>query len=178
MNPTLDFIFRRRSIRRYAPGRKPIQADLLRDLLEAGMAAPSARDTQPWRVVVADRPELLDQFGAILPNGKAMLDQVPVFLLVCGDLCAACEGKESYLLQDCAALTENILLAAAALGLGSCWIGIHPWPHRIEPIREQLKLPPEILPFGGIAIGWPDETKEPRTRFNPAHVRHNGWSQS
>ena len=176
MNPKLDFIFRRRSVRRYAPGRKPVPATLVQDLLEAGMAAPSARDTQPWRIIVVDQPKLLAGLGDILQNGKAMLEQVPIFLLVCGDLKAACEGKESYLLQDCAALTENILLAATALGLGSCWVGIHPWPHRIEPIRSLFKLPDSIVPFGGIVVGWPDETKEPRTRFNPAYLKQNGWT--
>jgi nitroreductase len=176
MNPKLEMLFSRRSIRQYDPCCRPVPEALIQDILEAGMAAPSARNTCPWRIIVVTRRELLAAMGEVLPNGQALLAQVPVALLVCGDLEAACEGKESYLLQDCAALTENMLLAASALGLGACWIGIHPWEQRITPMRQLFALPERIVPFAGMVIGWPAETKEPRTRLNPDFIHHESWN--
>ena len=132
MNPQLDFIFTRRSVRKYLA--KEIPAEMLNDLLEAGMAAPSARATDPWHFIVITKRETLDRMVTALPNGKMLLT-APAALVVCGDMHRALEGYESYMLQDVSAAVENILLAAGGLGLGSCWLGIHPRPDRMDGIR-------------------------------------------
>ncbi len=104
-----------------------------------------------------------------LPNGK-MLQHASVGVLVCGDIREAHAGELSYLLQDCSAAIENFLLAAPALGLGACWLGVHPRPDRIAAMREIFQLPEHIVPVSVIAIGWPADKPQPRSRFNPASV--------
>ncbi len=172
MNPDLDFIFSRRSVRKYLA--REIPAELLHDLLEAGMAAPSARATDPWHFIVISRRETLDRMVSALPNGKMLLT-APAAIVVCGDMHRALEGFESYMLQDVSAAVENILLAAGALGLGSCWLGIHPRQGRMEGIRALFNLPGHIVPVAGIALGWPDTVSEARTRFRQECVHSEGW---
>ena len=168
----LGFIFARRSIRAYAPG--PVSEDQLNTLLQAAMAAPSAVAKDPWRFIVIRRKATLQKITEKLPNGK-ILAETPVGIIVCGDLEAAHDKQLSYLLQDCAAAIENLLLAVHALGLGACWLGVHPREERVKHVREVLGLPPSVIPICAIAIGLPGEVKEPRTRYNPAHVHYEKW---
>lgn len=171
-NAQLDFIFGRRSIRSFKPGEISPETETL--LLKAAMAAPSAVAKDPWRfVVLRDRQQMLEVTKA-LPNGQ-MLKDASLGLVICGDLSAAHDKQLSYLLQDCSAAIENILLAAHALGLGTCWLGIHPREDRIHKITTILNLPPNVLPISGIAVGYPAEHPEPRTRYNSEFVHYNRW---
>src|SRR5262245_24681733 len=117
----LNLIFGRRSIRVYAPGE--ISEELVAKILEAAMAAPSAMTKDPWRFVVIRERHMLSQLAGALPGGK-MLATSTVGIAVCGDRDAALEGKLGYLRQDCSAAIQNLLLAAHALGLGACCVGI------------------------------------------------------
>ena len=169
---TLQFIFGRRSIRVYAPGEVG-ESEIAR-LLQAAMAAPSAVAKDPWRFVVIRKRETLSAIAAALPNG-GMLATAPLGIIVCGDLDAAHDRQLSYLLQDCSAAIENLLLCAHALGLGACWLGVHPREDRACKLKEILSLPASVIPVAGIAIGHPGEEKEPRTRFNREYVHWEKW---
>jgi nitroreductase len=168
----LQALFGRRSIRVYRPG--AVSEQQVQTLLEAAMAAPSAVAKDPWRFVVVRERATLGQIADVLPNGQ-MIKEAAVGIVVCGDLEAAHDRQLSYLLQDCAAAIENLLLAAHFLGLGACWLGIHPREERVQKISRLLALPPSVLPVSGIAIGWPGETKEPRTRYNSPSVHLEKW---
>jgi len=172
MNPQLNCLFARRSIRHYQS--KDVDDALVRDLLEAAMSAPSAVAKDPWDFVVVRRRDMLARIAEILPNGK-MLAEAPVGIVVCGDLRRAHDGQLSYLLQDCSAAIENILLAVHQLGLGACWLGVHPREERIAHIRGLLNIPEEVVPVSAIAIGWPVKTKEPRTRYRDDAVHKETW---
>jgi nitroreductase len=172
MNPTLHFIFSRRSVRKFE--NKEIPADMFNDLFEAAMAAPSAVAKDPWHFLLVRDRNTLDKIVKILPNGQ-MLRQAPATVIVCGDINKANCNEVSYMLQDLSAAVENILLAATALGLGSCWLGMHPRPDRVAGIRSLFSLPENIIPMCGIALGWPAENPEPRTRFNPERVHLEKW---
>jgi nitroreductase len=176
MNPTtndpLQFLFGRRSIRVYAPG--AIDDTTVTRLLQAAMAAPSAVAKDPWRFVVIRKRETLAAIAAALPNG-GMLATATVGIAVCGDLEAAHDRQLSYLLQDCSAAIENLLLAAHGLGLGACWLGVHPREDRVRKLKELLSLPAPVIPVACIAIGHPGEQKEPRTRFNREFVHREKW---
>jgi len=165
-------IFGRRSIRVYRPGE--VSDQTVRELLEAAMAAPSAVAKDPWRFVVVRRKQTLTRIAAALPNGK-MLPLAALGVVVCGDLRVAHDGQLSYLLQDCAAAIENLLLAVHALGLGACWLGLHPREDRISKVTEILRLPTAVIPVSAVAIGHPGEEKEPRTRFNNAYLHWETW---
>jgi len=164
----LGFIFGRRSIRAYT--QEPVSDQVVRKLLEAAMAAPSAAATDPWRFVVVKNREMLGRMADALPFGK-MLSSAALGIVVCGDLEAAHDKQLSYLLQDCAAAIENLLLCAHILGLGACWLGVHPREQRVKSLQGILRLAPTVIPVACIAIGHPAETKEPRTRFKAQYVR-------
>jgi nitroreductase len=168
----LGFIFGRRCIRVYSPGE--VSEPVLTRLLEAAMAAPSAMTKDPWRFVVVRNKETLTKLAALHP-GAAMLASASVAIVVCGDLDAAFERQVSYLLQDCSAAIENLLLAAHAQGLGACWVGIHPGEPLIKQVRGLLSLPAAFIPVAAVSLGQPGEQPAPRTRYNPANVRAEKW---
>jgi nitroreductase len=176
MNTTVDeklgFIFGRRSIRVYSGD--PVTEAAVQKLLEAAMAAPSAAAKDPWRFVVIRNRRTLSEIATALPNGQ-MIATAALGIAVCGDLPAAHDQQLSYLLQDCSAAIENLLLCAHILGLGACWLGVHPREQRMNALRQILALPPSIIPVSCIAIGGPGEAKEPRTRFSRDYVHFDKW---
>jgi nitroreductase len=168
----LDFIFGRRSIRVYSPGE--VSEAAVTKLLEAAMAAPSAMTKDPWRFVVVRDKQALAKLATLHP-GAAMLSAAAMAIVVCGDLDAAFERQISYLLQDCSAAIENLLLAAHAQGLGACWVGIHPGEPLIKRVKEWLALPAPVIPLAVISLGVPGEQQPPRTRFNADYVHREKW---
>ncbi len=173
MNDELAILFARRSVRRYAD--RDVSEDIVRDILEAAMAAPSAVAKDPWRIIVVRDKDTLARIAEGLPNGK-MLASAGVGLVVCGDLSAAHDNQLSYMLQDCSAAIENALLATAALGLGACWLGVHPREDRVAHLRTVLGIPEGVIPVSAIAIGWPDGPTPPaRTRFDAGKVHLERW---
>ncbi len=172
MNEQLKMIFSRRSIRKYRD--KPIDEPLIHELMEAAMAAPSACAKDPWHFIIVRDIQLLNRLSEGLPHGH-MLAQAPLGIAVCGDLYRAHDSQISYLLQDCSAAIENILLAAAGLSLGACWLGVHPREDRIAHMRTVLNIPDYIVPVSVIAVGYPDEDKSPRTRCREEAMHWEGW---
>jgi len=172
MNSKLDYLFARRSVRAFQA--EDVEEDLVRDLLEAAMAAPSAVARDPWEFVVIRDRDIRAKIAEGLPHGK-MIAKAPVGIIVCGDLNRAHDGQLSYMLQDCSAAIENLLLAASTLGLGACWLGVHPREERITHIRSVLKLPESVIPIAAIAIGWPAESHERRTRYREEAVHRESW---
>jgi nitroreductase len=172
MQDQLEFLFGRRSIRIFAQG--DVSEETVRKMLQAAMAAPSAVAKDPWRFVVIRNRERLKEIATVLPHGE-MLATAALGIAVCGDIEVAHDGQLSYLLQDCSAALENLLLAAHALGLGSCWLGVHPRENRVAEISRILRLPPSVIPVSCVAIGHPGEEKEARTRYNPDYVHFEQW---
>ena len=172
MNPKLQVVFQRRSIRRYQAGAIP--ASTLQDLLEAATAAPSACAKDPWHFIVIHNRETLSCLADGLPNGQ-MLRDAAAGIAVCGDPVRAHDGQLSYLLHDCAAAVENLLVAASTLGLGACWLGVHPREDRLHHLRSVLGIPGTILPVAMVALGQPDEDKPARTRYDATRVHNEQW---
>ena len=165
----LDFIFSRRSIRRFT-GEKVSEIHI-KLLLQAAMAAPTAMNMQPWHFVVIDDPGKLADLRSILPFGKM---QAPLAISVCGNLRSAKKlVTERYWVQDCSAATENLLLAANALGLGAVWCGVHPINRIESAISSSLNLPTHVIPLNVVFIGHPSEKKLARTQYDPAKISHN-----
>ncbi len=166
-----EAILTRRSIRSYADG--GVDEAAIERLLRAAMAAPSAGNQQPWHFVVLTERRLLDAIPQFHEYSQ-MLKQAPAAIVVCSD--GGREGMNVYWPQDCAAATENILLAARAEGLGSVWLGIYPERDRIARLRELLGMPEEITPFCVVAVGQPGEDPGPADRYDDARVHRNGWA--
>lgn len=172
MNKKLESIFKRRSVRKFL--KKDVDEKTAQDLLEAAMSAPSACETDPWDFIIVRSQETRDAVAAALPYGK-MLSSAPVGIIVCGDMARAHSGELSYMIQDCSAAIENLLLAATKLGLGACWLGVHPRPDRIAALKKLFTLPESVLPIAAIALGHPAEQKEPRTRLKEARIHKEKW---
>ena len=168
MNPKLEPIFARRSIRQYRD--EPIAEVTIQSLLDAGMAAPSARNLRPWHMVTVTGRSTLLALAQAHPYGK-MTAQAAAAIVVCGDR----KASPRYWVQDCSAATENILIAAAVLGLGAVWLGCHPNQDREEAIRAVLDIPDEIGVLSVIPIGWPAEERPPRTQYHPSQDHRERW---
>jgi nitroreductase len=161
-------ILTRRSIRKYTP--QEVSEEVVRELVNTGMHAPTARNIQPWHFIVVNDRKMLDKLAIAHPFAK-MLQQATLAILVCGD--KKLQEAEGYIAQDCSAATQNIMLAAHANGLGSVWLGIFPREERIREVRKLLKIPDHILPISLISIGYPDEAKEAPERYKTERVHWN-----
>ncbi len=166
MVESIDLIYRRRSIRKFTE--QPLSEEQIETLLKAGMAAPSAMNAQPWEFIVITDPEILDKFRNALMFAKQNYTAV---ICVCGSSRYQKSKMGSrFWVQDCSAATQNILLAATALGLGSVWIGVHPVVIFERQIRDILNIPVDVTPLNLIGLGYPAEQKEPRTQYEEERV--------
>ena len=162
----IDTIYARRSIRKYQD--RPVEIEKLETLLKAAMAAPSARNGKPWEFVVVTQPEGMAELRSVMLFGKY---NAPAAIIVCGNTSFIKRPlSQSFWVQDCTAATENILLAAVELGLGTVWLGVHPIKILSYQVSKVLSLPKALLPLNVIYVGYPAEEKPPRTQYNPKRV--------
>jgi nitroreductase len=158
----MDYIFKRRSIRKYND--KEVDKETLVLLLKAAMAAPTACNNQPWEFIVVDDKDMMSRLRKELYAGQY---NAPAAIVVCGNMNYAFSGPgHDYWIQDCSAAMENILLAASGMELGAVWIGLYPIESAVKPVCKVLNIPEHIIPLGVVYIGYPDEFKEPRTKYN------------
>ncbi len=166
----MDFIYKRRSIREYTD--QPVREEDIKEIVRAGMNAPSAGNEQPWHFVVINDRDILARVPGVHPNAK-MVPGAQAAVLVCGDL--SLEKHEGYWVQDCSACVENMLLAAAHLGLGSVWLGVYPRQDRVKGFRELLGMPETVVPFALLPIGYPGEEKPDKDEFHEDRIHTNRW---
>ena len=167
-NEFIKTIFARRSIRKYKS--QAVAKGNIKKMLEAAMSAPSASNRKPWHFVTVENRRTLDSLGRVHPHGKMLFD-APFCIAVCGDP----KISVRYWVQDCSAATENLLLAATALGLGAVWLGVYPREERIAGVRRILKIPENVIPLNIVSIGHPSEEKEPRTQYDETRVHREHW---
>jgi len=166
---TFEALLNRRSIRQYT--QQAVSDEIVQTLLKAAMYAPSASNGQPWHFVTIRDRSTLDAIPNFHPHA-AMVPQAQLAILVCGKVNPAIPA---YWLVDCAAATENLLLAAHASGLGAVWLGVAPRTDRMEGMRKLVPLPEGIEPFALIPIGYPAENKEQPDRFLPERIHNEHW---
>ncbi|MCQ2272032.1 MAG: nitroreductase family protein [Bacteroidales bacterium] len=169
----LNNIMTRTSIRAYQE--TPVEDAVIEKILRAGMAAPTARDTRPWSFIVVKDKDLLSQIAEANPNA-GMCAKAPLAIVVCGDMSKALDGPaREYWVDDCSAATENILLAAHALGLGAVWTGFYPNMDRVNAINTILNIPEGQVVLCVIPMGYPDENREPKDKWNPENIHYDRW---
>ncbi len=166
----MESILNRTSVRKFQD--RQIAADELQQILKAGFAAPSAKNTQPWEFLVVQNPQTLMKMATFTPYA-APIGRARLGMLVCAD--TNCNPIIEYCQQDCAAATENMLIAAKDLDIGSCWIGVYPNEERIVPIREYFKLPENIMPMWMIAFGYPAENPKVKDKWNEAKIHYEKY---
>ena len=168
--PTLDWIMKRRSIRKYTD--ETVTDEEIKGLLQMAMAAPSANDVRPWAFVVV-RDLAKRQALAETHTWSTMCAQAPVVIGVLGDPSAS-----DHWIEDCSAATENMLLAATAIDLGSVWVAIYPRQEREAWVRQILNIPANLRVLCLLPVGHPAESKPPRTRYEESKVHHETFGSS
>ncbi len=164
-------IMKRRSIRQYT--NQTVSDEQIKILLETAMCAPSAGNEQPWHFVVIKDRQLLDEVPKYHPH-SGMIKQASAAILVCADPNLN-KFDVDYWVQDCAAATENLLLAVTELGLGAVWLGVYPRPERLAGLRQLFHIPEEVVPFALVPIGYPAEHKDPENRYREERIHLNCW---
>ncbi|MFI3323891.1 MAG: nitroreductase family protein [Rikenellaceae bacterium] len=158
-NPTLKSIHERASVRSYTS--EPVSREQLVELAKAGMAAPTGSNKQPWEFILIQDRATLDKIGEVKPPvGKA-----PAAIVVLGD-----NSISGSWVLDCAAATENILLAATSMGLGTVWTGAYNNQKFEAILQDLLELPDGIMPLAVIAVGYADGTPTPKNKYVESKV--------
>lgn len=170
-NQAYTNILTRTSVRRFAD--RKVDGALRDAILHAAMSAPSGVNRQPWEFVVVDDKALLEALAQALPYAK-MAAKAPMAIIVCGNKERFLDGDDSTLWeQDLSAASENILLAAHALGLGGVWTCLYPHPDRMEAVARILNLPAGYVPFNLIPVGYPEAEHKPMDKWHPERVHYN-----
>ena len=166
----MEAILTRRSIRKYTKGE--ITEEQLMTIIKAGCHAPSAHNRQPWHfVVIRDREKLMritsfHSYASMLPDAGACI-------VVCGD--KERQPQTGFLIEDCSAAIQNMLLAVHSLGLGAVWCGLYPVIHLTKSMKQLLSLPETIIPVGLIAIGHKGEERTTADRFDKTKIHYEEW---
>jgi nitroreductase len=164
----IDLLRARRSVRKFQD--RPVEQDKIDLLVEAALRAPSSRGFNPWEFVVVTDPTLLDRLSRAKPHGAGFLAKAPLGIVVCVD-----PGKSDVWVEDVSIAAILLHLAAADLGLGSCWIQLRKRDHdgsrtAGEYAADVLGLPPEMAVSSIIAVGYPAQQPAPHP---PASLRHD-----
>lgn len=163
-----DVLQARRSIRKYT--QEAVSKEEIDILMHAAMSGPSACNKMPWDFYVVSDETVLEKLrnATQYSNIKA-----PLAIVVCGNLSRALPMQLApFWIQDCSAATENILLAATDMGLGTVWCGIHPQKRAEKRVSEALGLIEKQIPLNIIYVGHPDETKESRDQYKEKCVHY------
>jgi nitroreductase len=160
----------RRSIRNFK--KQNIPEETITQLIEAASYAPSAGNIQPWQFIIIRKPAIKKKLAESALN-QAHVEQAPVVIVVCADekrssMGYGTRGKTLYCLQDTAAATQNILLTAHSLGLGTCWIGAF----NEDEAREAVNAPEGVRPVAIIPVGVPNGNPKQRSRRLLSQITH------
>ena len=166
----IENIMTRTSIRQYKD--QPVEQEKIDIMLKAAMAAPTAVNLQPWHFIV-----ITDKKTIGLLSGKQPTN-APLLIAVCGDTDKTTmpDGTiklPDFWVEDVSAATENLLLAAHALGLGAVWTGVYPAMERVAEVANVLNCPQNIVPVAVVRVGYPDEAPEPKDKFKEENISYN-----
>lgn len=176
-------ILSRKSVRSYTGDTIP--AAVMENLLKAAMAAPSGIDARPWQfVVLTDK----SQYETIFEGNRNMKKfmESGAIVVVCADTALMRTPRDNpdgpaelwidpMWRDDVAAATENLLLAVEAYGLGACWTACYPFAETMAPVKKTLGLPPTVVPYAVVPIGYPSTENNPKDKWDPARVHYNKW---
>lgn len=168
----MSVIFERTSVRKYK--NQPVTEEQIEMLMKAAMAAPSAKNLQPWEFIVVQDRETLNKITEFHPY-SFMLKEAPLAIIVCGDNSKIVYEGLDFWPQDCAAATQNILLEATELGLGGVWLGLYPVEAMIDITKKLFDLPENVIPFSIISIGHPEGEVTPKDKFDKTKIHAEKW---
>lgn len=165
----IENIMTRTSIRQYKA--QAVEQEKIDIMLKAAMAAPTAVNLQPWHFIVITDSAVINQLAGPRPTNA------PLMIAVCGDTNKTTmdDGNKlpDFWVQDVSAATENLLLAAHAMGLGAVWTGVYPVMERVADVANVLNCPENIIPLAVVRIGYPDEAPQPKDKFKEENISYN-----
>lgn len=171
---TVNAIMTRRSIRRFTD--EKVDDELVRKILEAGMAAPSCANTKDWSFIVVTERETLNKMADANGHPARLLKTAPMAILVCGDLSRSFPMAKDYWIIDGAIAAENMALCAHGLGLGCVWLGTWPQMDRVKNQSELFGLPEDVIPHSILAFGHPAENPKPHEDvYEESRVHFEKW---
>ncbi|MDH5483007.1 MAG: nitroreductase family protein [Candidatus Bathyarchaeota archaeon] len=161
-NDLFEIIEKRRAIRKYKAHNIPRHH--LKKILDAARLAPSASNNQPWRFIIVEDKKTKELLAK--PSTQSFISEANAIVVVLGDGRGGCCGRSVWTTHDPMIATEHIVLAATALGYGTCWIANYESRPKlwVEEVRKTLKIPDYIDIVVLVAIGIPDETPQPKPR--------------
>lgn len=171
----IECIMTRASVRAYTG--QPVDKNLIDTILRAGMAAPTAANQQAWAFVVITDDSLKNRIAESFEYTK-MVKDCAFAVVVCGNTDKLFDGdiaRGGFWTLDCAAASENMLLAAHALGLGGVWCGIYPLADREKTLTGILNLPPNLTPLNVLSFGYPAATVSPKDKWQPSNIHYNAF---
>lgn len=183
-NAAIANIMSRRSVRSYLD--QPVPEEYMQAMLKAAMASPSGMNVQPWSfVVLTDKSKFEETFGADNFNMR-IFRQAGAVVVFCADTTVSRVPKDSpdgqpvvmpnqLWRDDMGACTENFLLAAQSLGLGTVWTACYPYPDRMNPVRKALALPSNVVPYCSVAVGYPATDEAPKDKWKPERIHREVW---
>lgn len=166
----METIYTRRSIRRFTD--EKISDEHIEKLLRAAMAAPSAKNGQPWEFIVVKNPEKIQKMSRLTPYARPLM-HATLGIVVLGNL--EVNPMIEYCMIDASAATENLLLEAHHLGLGGVWIGMYPQPGNFEKFNELFHVPSHIQPLWMIALGHPADEGKYIEKYNEEKIHYEDW---
>lgn len=176
-------ILSRKSVRSYTSDTIP--SAVMENLLRAAMAAPSGRNIQPWSFVVLKDTSRYDEIFGDNFN-LSMYKQSAAVVVLCADTTVvrpprenpdapAVQQPNNIWRDDMGAVTENLLLAVEAYGLGACWTACYPYPDRMAPVKQALGLPETVVPYSVVPIGYPAGGEQPKDKWDPSRIHYERW---
>jgi nitroreductase len=167
MNSVIESILSRKSIRKFT--KEQLSKETIELLLTAAMNAPSACNQQSWYYIIVTDQEKLNKLST-LHSGVTFVKEASIAVIICGQPGTAI--LDYFLADDCAAATQNLLLAAHSIGLGATWTGINRQDSiAIQFFRQNLGIPDEYTPFAMVPIGYPAEMKLPVNKYDESKIK-------
>lgn len=181
----MENILQRKSVRTYTS--EKVTSEQIQTLLRAAMSAPSGSNIQPWSfVVLQDSSKYKDIFTEKNFN-LPMFERSSALIVLCSDTTVvrrprgasedtpAVRQPNGTWRDDMGACTENLLLAAEAMGLGAVWTACYPYKDRYVPVKTALGLPPEVVPYAVVPIGYPGGDEQPKDKWKEDRIHYGKW---
>ena len=176
-------ILNRKSVRSY--NGEAIPDSVMQNLLRAAMSAPTGMDIRPWSFVVLTDKSQYETIFEGNGNMKKFMESGAI-VVVCADTTVTRPTREDpdglavtrpnpMWRDDVAAATENLLLAVEAYGLGACWTACYPFPDTMKPVKENLGIPAEVVPYAVVPIGYPATENTPKDKWDTSRIHRERW---
>lgn len=173
---TIETILSRRSVRHFTTEAVK-DGDILK-ILKAGMSGPSAVNMRPWEFIVVKDKEKLNEMAEANGRVASPLKEAAFAVLVCGNLDNAYKNAPDYYIIDASIASENMIIAATSLNIGSLYLGVWPQEKKIKAQKELFKLPDNIIPHSIIAFGYASDTGDPawtKCGFEKNKIHEEKW---